>query len=434
MRADPPRRRRILARVAVAACAALAGLLLAEGGLRAWLALRGRAWDAGGANERIQALATTMSESVPRLDGGTGEEEYDGRAVHPYIGVDTRKMLRHGEEIAGRHLRGEFDQAFVVAVFGGSVAAQLAGYAQAELRDALAVDPRLAGREIVVVNAGRGSLKQPQQASLLAYCFSLGWKPDAVVEIDGFNEIALALDNLSNDVHPAHPAYSGWAVVAARRSDLGRELPLVAEIHSAAARARALADDALEGGWTHSAVAGTLAERRLRAIQREWTDASERYRALVLGTGGRNPAKGPLFEQRDAEALERIVAVWREASISMAGMCRERGIAYLHVLQPTLHDAGSKPLTEEERATAKFPDLWERSIREHYGRLREEGRALAGRGVAFADLSLVFRDFTGTTYYDGCHFRGEGLALFARRIAEELARVLPAELPPRPRR
>ena len=50
---------------------------------------------------------------------------------------------------------------------------------------------------------------------------------------------------------------------------------------------------------------------------------------------------------------------------------------------------------------------------------------------------MVFRDFEATTYVDGCHFRGKGLALFAERIVAELARILPAELPrrvtPKPR-
>lgn len=427
-RAEPPRRRRVLARVLLAVAATCAGLLLAEGGYRVWLALAGRPWDARAADERIQALATTMNEAVPRLDGGTGEEAYDGRAVHPYIGIDTRKMLRAGEEEARRFLGGEYDDAFVLAVCGGSVAAQLAGNAQAELGEALARDPRLAGRRPVILQAGRGSLKQPQQATLLAYLFSLGWRPDAVVEIDGFNELALAYDNLEHDVHPVHPAYSGWAIVAARRSDLGRELPLVAEIDAAAKHARRAADDALAGGWTRSAIAGRLVERRLRSIEAEWQAASERYRVLVLGEQQRNPAKGPFFEERDAAALERIVGAWREGSLSMAGMCRAHGVPYLHVLQPTLHDAGSKPLTDEERANAKLPDTWERAIRAHYPRLRAEGQELAARGVAFADLSMLFREFAETTYYDGCHFRGKGLALFADRIVVELLGLLPTEL------
>ncbi|MBK7877122.1 MAG: hypothetical protein IPJ77_15485 [Planctomycetes bacterium] len=432
MAARPPSRLRLgLGRLALVLGATIAALVAAELGYRGWLALRGRAWSAEAADERIQALATTMNEALPRLDGGTGEEAYDGRVVHPYVGIDTRRSLRAAEEEAQRFLTGEYDDAFVLVVAGGSVAAELAGFAQEDLRRALARDPRLEGRAPVVLTAARGSLKEPQHATMLAYLFRIGWQPDAVVLVDGFNELALAYDNIEHDVHPVHPAYSGWAVVAARRSDLGRELVLVAEIDHEARGARELADRALAGGWTRSALFGRFVESELRGAQRRWADASERYRTLVLGEQQRNPAKGPFFPDRDAAALERVIACWREGSISVAGMCRERAIPFLHVLQPTLHDAGSKPLTEEERASATMPETWMRSVREHYPRLRAEGRALAEHGVAFADLSFVFRDFTETTYFDGCHFKGAGMTLFAERIVAELLHVLPADLPRR---
>ena len=45
------------------------------------------------------------------------------------------------------------------------------------------------------------------------------------------------------------------------------------------------------------------------------------------------------------------------ASLAEHHLCEPRGILYLHVLQPTLHDPGSKPITPEEQEKGIGDDL-----------------------------------------------------------------------------
>ncbi len=285
----------------------------------------------------------------------------------------------------------------------------------------------------MVLSQARGGLKQPQQATLFAYLLALGWDPDAVVNIDGCNEVALAGNNLAIGVHPLHPDYPGWAVLAARRSDLTLEIRLAGRIVDLAEDARSIADDALERGWTKSALLGALALSRVSARQRRWSELQREYSSLLAGGVQRNPAMGPRFSVTGGAGERGIGDAWYQSSLNLHAMCSARGIAYVHVLQPTLHDTGSKELTPEEIEKGAASDIWVNAVHEGYPRLREAGARLKERGVAFTDLSGVFRDVRETTYYDMCHFRGRGAELFVERAMQALLERLPAQVPRRVR-
>jgi hypothetical protein len=154
---------------------------------------------------------------------------------------------------------------------------------------------------------------------------------------------------------------------------------------------------------------------------------------VLAGGRYRNPAMGPSPASWGDTAAQRIVGAWSESSLSIHAMCAARGIRYLHVLQPTLHDVGSKVLTPEEVESGKASEVWVRAVHDGYPLLRESGARLAARGIAFVDLSGIFRDLAEPTYYDMCHFRGRGAELFAERTVRELLALLPAEVPRRER-
>ena len=97
-------------------------------------------------------------------------------------------------------------------------------------------------------------------------------------------------------------------------------------------------------------------------------------------------------------------------------MCAARDVMYLHVLQPTLLDTGSKVPTPQEAADAKANEHWEHGVEVGYPLLRQAGRSLAQRGVRFLDASGVFRDFEERIYKDPCHFGRLGNEILAEAI------------------
>jgi lysophospholipase L1-like esterase len=67
-------------------------------------------------------------------------------------------------------------------------------------------------------------------------------------------------------------------------------------------------------------------------------------------------------------------------------------------------------------------DEWVEGVRSGYPRLRAAGQTLRQSGVAFADLSMIFRDVSAPLYYDACHFNEAGNAILAREIAGAVQR------------
>lgn len=426
---EPARRRRLRSkRIWILLVMFPAALLLGELAFRALLALRGAPYGTQAAAEQMRAIVTTMSKSLPEPQLNPDPAVIRGHVLQPYIGLDLGMALDDQETRARRFQSGELDQVFIVVLLGGSVSAQIGNTQYLRIAERISQDARFAQRGVVVWGEGRGSLKQPQQATLLAYLFALGWRPDAVVEIDGYNELALAWDNANRGAHPVYPAYWSWALLSAHRSDLSRELQMLGEIVSLAREARETSEAVLSHGLNHSAILGWLALSRLGKLEHRWSRAQQVYLETLVPKTGHDTSEGPRFEFRGDDTFERLVDCWYQSSLSLSGMCAAHGATYLHVLQPALHDEGSKPLTEAERSTAGKLVLWNEAIRRGYPKLREAGQQLVRSGVHFADLSGVFRDFRETAYYDGCHFKGRGLEMFADRIADELLAVLPAQV------
>ena len=122
--------------------------------------------------------------------------------LHPYVGF----VPRHGTGNDPFGPRAPADEHVVVAVVGGSFAYVFAEQGLPHLITRLEQLPRFHGKTLVPLNAAAGGHKQPQQAMTVAYLTSLGHQLDIVINLDGFNDVALhPTEDARAGVFPAYP-------------------------------------------------------------------------------------------------------------------------------------------------------------------------------------------------------------------------------------
>ena len=404
----------------------LAWLLVLEGGYRVWRAVRGEAYHADAAEARLERLLDELHGTPFVPEAARTDLAKKGMAIHPYQGYAIAWYTRSGLDTLHYFQSEEARRNVDLVLLGGSVAASFGNWAGQYLIPELARDPRFAGREIRLHNAACPGHKEPQHALTLQWLLSLGWKPDAVLLLDGFTELAVAAENAKAGVNPLYPSWVEMQMRLGTSLNEPEDLELIGRAVAAREEAEELCARLRRWPLAWSAIGGTWAERTLESAVR-------RARGRMIDVADHQAAKskeihsltigGPGFDADPDAVREQCIAAWREGSRSLQAICRARGIPFLHVLQPAACDPGAKPLTPEEQEAARNPPLWAEVVAKGYPRLREVGAELAQEGVSFLDASRVFEGHSERIYRDPCHFEAEGCAILGPVIAKALLAV-----------
>jgi hypothetical protein len=374
----------------------------------------------------LSAVQSDRAEVIERF-GGEGEAGWEAtpEVIHPYVGYVSNPdraagLSQFGYPRSSPLSREPSDERVVIAVVGGSVAQGFARSGMPAVVARLEKEPSYAGKQIVTVDLAAGGYKQPQQLMTLTYLLSLGFEFDVVLNIDGFNEVALhGAENGRKHVFPAYPR--GWYLRVsnlpnrALRAKMGR----VAGLEEAMVRS---AERFSRAPWRWSPSCNLL--WRLR---QDWLDG-EHAAAFVALTRyepkqGSYVMTGPRVEfSSDAELYDTLVDIWKQSSLQLDRLCKANGIRYYHFLQPNQYLEGSKVLTAAERERAFTEDHpYRAGVEQGYPRLVRAGAELREQGVRFFDLTRVFADETASLYVDDCcHFNETGNLLIADRVAREL--------------
>jgi hypothetical protein len=304
----------------------------------------------------------------------------------------------------------------VVGITGGSVASYFAVNGTWRLEAELSKDPSFAGKRFVFVNLALGGYKQPQQLATLAYLMTLGAEFDLILNIDGFNEVALyELENAGHHVFPAFPR--NW------HARVGVSDPLLG-----LTRGRLLVIDEQRTDlarwcsrvpWRYSIICNLFWEFR------DWRLGWDSFRIVEASQASRR-SRGPYavtgppkeFATRE-ESYQHLAAIWANSSSLMHQLCRGRGTRYYHFLQPNQYVADSKPMAEAEKRVAILAEHpYRRGVELGYPQLRMAARALESQGVSYHDLTGIFGDHPEAIYSDGCcHYNQTGYDLMAQAIS-----------------
>ncbi|MEM6797636.1 MAG: hypothetical protein AAF725_26955 [Acidobacteriota bacterium] len=387
---------------------------------------------------RRSGLILEPGEGAPGYRYERDIQGFDNEVLHPFLGfvfdpaANERERRRENDMLEITRLgffrlpgeRPSYEGADTqIGVFGGSVAMLFAFQGREVLSERLgAAHPEL-GR-LGVRSFALGGHKQPQALLTLNYLLALGERVDIVVNLDGFNELALSwFDNYQQRIFPPYPR--AW-----RRRVEGipsRSLLRLLARQDSVRRLRSSLAQAFETPGVRSVAAAQIVwlsvDRQLAAAHAELQAAAQ-----SAPSGGEDYSlQGPFapVESRE-ELLRSLVDLWKRSSLQMHRLAEANGMVYCHALQPNQYDLGSKPLSTEEREKAYSIESPYREIIElGYPLLRRAGEEIRAQGACFLDLSRAFEAVESTLYVDDCcHFGPGGNERLAEALADAVSERL----------
>jgi hypothetical protein len=359
------------------------------------------------------AVATAPEPASPRE-----EQPFTSFRLHPFLGWDPNGKTTW---------TGSDDDAFVIGVFGGSVANNAARAANESFPGLIAEILSIPDDKLVVKNLAAHSYKQPQQVIALVQAIMLGMNFDVVVNIDGFNEVALGGVDCRAGHHPIFPSrrklWVGLALLQGNLSIESTEAGL--EIVRLKERARRIATSARGRLLGASTFAKAFGGALVLHFQREAAWLEEAFQRRLVEHHGMEklvPSRSDPRLGSKAGCRELITEMWLRSSVMMSNLARQIDARYVHVLQPNQYVRNSKQLSDEELESAFLPrHRWAKNAAAGYPYLQREGRKLVAQGIEFHDLTGMFRE-TRETIYSGicCHMNLKG----RRALLSEIARIL----------
>lgn len=272
-----------------------------------------------------------------------------------------------------------------VLVVGGSVASHLS-----ESRYDIDTNYLFADRlnayfdtnRFVIYNASFGGGKQPQQYFKLLYLDLLGFKPDLIINYDGFNEIALPIgENLEKNLNLIYPrnffATLGGSVYDGKCFRLNNKL--------------------------------LSSNTYLPSIELlKWLYIRNCHnKAVFKGLSKKNVSNNPEVNDKK-NSIEITKDIWAISSNKISRFAKLNDIIYIHALQPNLHLPQSKPLSEMELKEFNADTPYKMPIEKYYGSLDfSEIDALYK-----IDQRFLFKSEKRTVYSDKCcHFNKLGMTV-----------------------
>ena len=295
---------------------------------------------------------------------------------------------------------------FVVGIFGGSVGNWFCHIGAPRLLATLKTHEFFKDRELVPLCFSHEGYKQPQQLLVLAYFLSIGQQFDLVINIDGFNEVALAPLNEQRglDLSMPSPFHMEGLINLIDRSTLTPERLLsLAAIHGYREQLNDLAELLQR---TRFASIHVLLDRYYKATTTQHFTEIGRFSNLPGSSGDASLIRvTPAVTPRDeAKVFEDIAAQWARSSLMMNTMLSERGVPYFHFLQPNQYFT-NRPFGEPERTTALNPGSpFKEGAEKGYPALVAASSTLAAEERFFNAVQIFYLEPLPVYIDDCCHY------------------------------
>ena len=322
---------------------------------------------------------------------------------------------------------------FIIGVFGGSVANNFAvdEYINQRLSKKLQSYPEFADREIVILNFGNGGYKQPQQLLILNYFLALGQELDLVMNIDGFNEVALSNLNNKAQLEIGMPSVQHiQPLTNLANNNLSPEaMSSIVQINDNKKQLKA-GIDKLQN--CQLALCHAVTSLQVKQLVNNYQQAVVKYDAQVKQSNSDRAKSGIVYIPKadsvlsDAAAYEKMASLWYESSIGMNQILSSRNIKYFHFIQPNQYYPTKRVFTAKEKEIAISKDSpYIEGVNKGYPVLLSKVNDLQKAGVNVFSAVNILDNTKETVYKDACcHYNSVGEEVLANYVSSSIIKVV----------
>lgn len=336
------------------------------------------------------------SQTRGEVTRGITSSEYYCYGLHPYLGYinacsrfDSKGFIKEHNLKKNSSLKEE--NVFRVLVLGGSVANHFSrkNTLEEELNKRLesSININNKYRKVEIINTALGGYKQPQQFFTIGFLLAQGYRFEAIINISGFNEIALPLaENYINQIAPILPRDH------ADRED--KEAFLVS---------------------TYRQVKPIL---DLHPITRYLYPKINSFASKSFKSKKYKPYSFDLPKSRD-EAFIFAKRIWIDSSNMSAAISDFYQIPYFEFIQPNQYVKSSKIFTEKELSEniLSYEIIpYRKPIEDFYLEINVKDFSIPNNRII--DLRYLFENEKKDIYSDACcHFNDYGNKLISKEIS-----------------
>jgi hypothetical protein len=319
---------------------------------------------------------------------------------------------------------------FFIGVFGGSVASD---YSIFQIQNQILPKylkqlPGLKDKEFVILSFATGGYKQPQQLLILNYFLALGQELDMVVNIDGFNEVALSNLNNKNQVDLAMPSIQHiWPLANFANNSLStKAMEATLRIQenktrinqglSSLQHCSLAACDALISVYVQHLVNNYKTD--VIKFEKERTKQQQKDSVIYINTN-----KSVL---QDSVAFKKIAENWAKSSIFMHKVLSASNVPYFHILQPNQYYQTKRVFGEAEKQIAFNKESpYAKSVQIGYPALFKKFPNLEKNNINILNAVNVFDRTKDAVYVDSCcHYNQAGEVIFSDYVGRSILEAL----------
>ncbi|MEG4944818.1 hypothetical protein [Microcoleus sp. F4-D5] len=321
----------------------------------------------------------------------------------------------------------------IIGVFGGSVANNFAvdEYVTRRLSNKLKTYPEFANKEIIVLNFGNGGYKQPQQLLVLNYFLALGQELDLVINIDGFNEVALSNLNNKGQVEIGMPSVQHiQPLTGLANNNLSPEaMSSIVQINETKKQLKAGIDKLQT---CQIALCHAVTSLQVKQLVNNYQQAVVKYDRQVKQSNSDTANSGIVYIPKadsvlpDAAAFDKMASMWYRSSIGMNQILSSRKIKYFHFIQPNQYYPTKRAFTAKENEIAidnKSPYI--EGVKKGYPVLLSKVDDLQKAGVNVFNAVNILDNTKETVYKDACcHYNSVGDEVLANYVSSSIIKVV----------